>query len=157
MTGLRTPEVLNALISHALALGVFDSVNQFEPSAEPGAGAHLTLAYDQWRPHRSGLDSTSVVSVFSARVGVPLTLPLETVEERVLAAHDAYVDALSGDFTLTSPDDGSQLITGVDLLGESGFTLSGKAGYVPYSDGPTYRVIVVTVPLIISDVWGQEP
>jgi hypothetical protein len=44
----------------------------------------------------------------------------------------------------------------VDLLGQFGTPLSAQAGYVN-QDGRLFRIMTITLPLVVNDVWGQAP
>ena len=43
---------------------------------------------------------------------------------------------------------------GVDLLGMAGSPLGAQAGYIN-QDGALYRVMTITLPLLITDAWTQ--
>lgn len=74
--------------------------------------------------------------------------PSDQVDPRVVDATDALLSAFSGNFSLGS------LVRNVDLLGSTGQGLSGQAGYINIG-GTLLRVMDITLPLIINDVWGQ--
>jgi hypothetical protein len=42
----------------------------------------------------------------------------------------------------------------VDLLGSAGAPLSAQAGYLN-QDGRLFRVMTLTLPIIVNDVWDQ--
>ena len=42
----------------------------------------------------------------------------------------------------------------VDLLGQTGRALSAQAGYLE-QDSKLFRVVVITLPLIVNDLWDQ--
>ena len=45
----------------------------------------------------------------------------------------------------------------VDLLGQAGVPLSARAGYLEMDDGAVYRVVTLTVPVLVNDLWSQSP
>lgn len=153
MTDLDFPtRVLGGLETHCLGLGRFDSVNKGQPDQQPGNGMSAAIWLNNIRPPRgqSGLAATSLVLVYNIRLFKPLTsFPQEQIETDMLEAVAALMASLTADFTLA---DG---IRGIDLLGMSGSSLEAVAGYTE-QDGVQYRVMTVTVPCIINDVWDQE-
>lgn len=141
----------DGLISHAAALGFFDRVNMHEPKNAPGNG----VTYAIWcqgltpLPLASGLASTTVRVEFNGRVYTSmLTQPQDIIDINVIKATDALMASYSGDFTL-----GGQ-VRDIDLLGEQGAPLSAAAGYLNV-DSKMYRVMTLTIPMIVNDLWTQ--
>lgn len=150
---LGVTAILAAVESHALATGRFDRVNRHEPKSAPGNGLSAAIWVQSLRPvaAASGLNSTSARLELSERVYMGmLAEPQDDIDTRVLEAVDVLMTAYSGDFELGG------LVRNVDLLGEHGDPLSADAGYLE-QDKKIYRVMVITLPLIISDLWGQAP
>lgn len=143
--------VLNAIVSHALTIGYFDQVNQHEPKNRPGAGLTAGVWVDHIRPVvSSGLDSTSVVMVFSIRLYTStLQEPQDAIDPEMVKAIDALFTAYIGDFTLGG------LIRHIDVRGAEGLPLDGQAGYLQ-QDGTLYRVFTITLPAVINDAWTEE-
>jgi hypothetical protein len=83
------------------------------------------------------------------RLQIPWRGDLDNVDLQLAAAADDLMRAYTGDFTL-----GSQ-VANVDLLGESGTRLEGRAGYLQPSDGQVYRVFTITLPIVVNDLWDQ--
>ncbi|SDU42635.1 hypothetical protein [Jiangella alkaliphila] len=143
--------IVDGLVSHAAALGHFERVNTHEPQSPPGNGLHCAIWADDIGPARnqSGLNRTSVRAVFMDRIyGRQLERPEDEIDPNMLRATDDLMGAYSGDFTLGGR------VRSIDLLGQSGTPLSAKAGYVKIADAQ-YRVMTITVPMIINDVWEQ--
>lgn len=148
---LNVTGILAALTSHAAASGLFDAVLNHEPKSSPGNGVTTAL----WcqaigpLPAASGLAATTSRVEFVQRVYSPmLTEPQDSIDPRVLAAVDALMEAYTGDFTL----DG--LIRNVDCLGAAGAPLAARAGYLN-ADGKLMRVMDLTIPCIVNDLWAQ--
>lgn len=143
----------DAVQSHASASGYFESVNGAEPKNAPSTGG-LTAAVwaDRVAPLRSsGLNSVSVLVVFNVRIyGSAQSEPADAIDPNMLAAVDALCAAYSGDFTLGG------LARSVDLLGANGTALNVQAGYLS-QDGVLYRVMTITVPVIVNDLWEETP
>jgi hypothetical protein len=147
--------IVDGATSHALALGWFDNVNGHEPRSAPGHGLTAGVWLDQITAvaARSGLASTSARVVLTVRVYSPmLAEPTDEIDPHMTSAVDALMRAYAGDFTL------GDTIANVDLLGAHGEPLSGRAGYLrfPGSDAE-FRIFTITLPMIIDDLWDQEP
>lgn len=145
--------ILDGLVSHALASGLFERVNAHEPKSAPGNGLTAAVWADEIGPDpgSSGLAATSGVVTFLVRLYTSmLSEPQDAIDPLMLSAVDTLMTAYSGDFEL------SGAARCVDLLGQTGKTLSAKAGYLN-QDSKVYRVMTITVPVIVSDVWDQSP
>lgn len=146
--------VLAEVESHALALGLFDVVSLHEPKSAPGSG--LTCAV--WvqslgpAPMQSGLDITTALLVLNVRIYTPMLASspeaADSIDPKVTQALDALITAYSGDFSLGGK------VRNVDLLGQSGTALSAQSGYMN-QDGKLYRVVTITLPMVINDEWDQ--
>lgn len=150
---LDSQAILDAIVSHAMALGVFESVNAHEVVNAPGHGLHAEVWADSIAPVAivSGLAATSALVVWNVRIrGNADAQPRDMVDPNMMAAVDALMNAYSGDFTL----DG--LVRNVDLLGQAGAALSARAGYLTQG-GQTYRIYDITLPVLVNDVWEQVP
>jgi len=144
--------ILAAVKSHALATGLFEQVLGHEPKSAPGNGLTAAVWVQSLRPvASSGLASTSARLQLSLRVYTNmLQEPQDDIDTRILGAVDVLMAAYSADFTLGG------LVRDVDLLGADGDPLSADAGYLE-QDGKLYRVIVISLPLVVNDLYGQVP
>ena len=143
--------ILGAVESHAQQSGFFQAVNGFEPKSAPQNGLTCAIWVEQIGPARggSGLDSTSVRLALFVRLYTPmLQQPEDAIDPDLMTALDALMAAYSGDFTL----DG--MLREVDLMGRYGDPLSARAGYLTTS-GSEYRVMTITLPLIVNDLWEE--
>lgn len=143
--------LLNAAMSHAMRLGVFDSVNGHEPKSAPGSGVTCAVWVQNIRPIplASGLDATSALVVLNQRVYIPMVAePQDMIDPRVAGAVTALMQAYTEGFTL----DG--VIRNVDLLGMYGVPMDAQAGYLE-QDKKMFRVMTVTLPLVVNDAWNQ--
>lgn len=147
---LDVTTILDGVVSHALASGYFERVNQHEPKSPPGNGLSAAVWADRIEPVRSsGLLSTSARVVFQLRIySGMLTEPQDDIDPNVMLAVDGLMTAYSGDFSLGGN------VRSVDLLGQSGTPLSAQAGYISISNN-MYRVMTITLPVIVNDVWDQ--
>jgi hypothetical protein len=145
--------LVSYLESKALALGVFRSVNFHEPKSAPGTGLRLALWVQSIEPiaMASGLSSSSGYVVVNARAyGNMLQKPEDDVDPRLMTAMTTLIGAYSGDFNLGGT------VRNIDLLGEYGEKLSAQAGYVTI-DSHLYRIMTLTIPVIVNDMWTQVP
>ena len=149
---LDTHSILDPIRAHAAALGVFDTVGGHEPKRAPGTGLTFALWVDRINPiPSSGLTSTSIRFTVLGRIyGPMLAEPQDEIDPGLVEATDLFLNSLHGDFQL---DD---LVTAVDLLGQSGSAMAGQAGYIKLGDG-LYRVMDIDIPVIIADAWEQVP
>ena len=150
---MDTQGILDSLVSDALTTGLFDQVNTHEPKSAPRYGLTCAMWLDSIKPYAlmSGLNATSALLIFNARLFTSmLQYPQDAIDPAMIVAVDTLMTKYSGDFTL-----GDQ-VRNVDLLGESGYQLEAQAGYIN-QDSKLYRVVTLTIPLIINDAWTQSP
>lgn len=143
----------DTLISHALSLGMFAEVSGFEPKAAPVNGLYGALWVQAMEPARgrSGLTATTMRIEYSFRIGTNMIAePQDDIDPAVMVACAALMAAYSGDFNLGG------YAEEIDLLGAWGTPLQGRAGYLS-QDGKLYRVMVITIPVVVGDVLTQTP
>jgi Domain of unknown function (DUF4082)/PKD domain len=151
--GLDASGVLNEVVSHAMRLGRFETVNGHEPKSAPGHGLSCAVWVDEIAPVRSGsgLHTTSARLVLNVRIySSAESSPLDSIDPRMVDAVDALMAAYSADFTLGGR------VRNVDLLGHAGPPMTATAGYIQ-QDGKLLRIFTITLPLIVSDAWEQAP
>lgn len=144
--------LITKVTDHALTLGVFESVNGHEPKSAPGKGLTAAVWVQDLSPiQASGLSSTSVRVELNVRIYTSmLSEPQDAIDPAVLVAADTLMAAYSADFDLNAPN-----VRMVDLLGAYGVPLKAAAGYIN-QDNRLYRVMTVTLPIILNDQWGQN-
>ncbi|MEV6181350.1 hypothetical protein [Streptomyces sp. NPDC052015] len=145
--------ILAAVESHALSSGYFVAVNGHEPKSPPPTGITAAVWVEQIGPARgaSGLDSTTARLALYVRLYSSLVQqPADAIDPDLMTALDALMAAYSGDFTLGG------LVRNVDLRGQHGDPLSARAGYLA-EGGAEYRVLTITLPLIVNDLWTEAP
>lgn len=149
---LNASTILDAAVSHAASLGVFERVNGAEPASAPGNGLTAAVWVDSIGPvpSGSGLSSTTARLVLNVRLYTSmLQEPADAIDPNMLDALDVLMGAYSGDFTLRG------LVRNVDLLGQAGAAMSAQAGYIQ-QDGVVYRVYTLILPILVNDLWDQE-
>lgn len=143
--------LLAAMESHAAASGHFESVNTAEPTNPPGNGLMAALWVQRCGPAlgASGLASTTAVAVFTLRIYSRMfTAPRDDIDPTVMSAADDLMTAYTGDFTLGGA------VKQVDVFGRHGAPLGFEAGYLDVG-GVMYRILDLTIPLVINDAWVQ--
>lgn len=149
---LNLTGITDALASHALSSGWFDAVNSHEPKSAPNTAGLTAAVWVQNVGPASGASGLSVTTIrleMLVRVYTSMTTdPPDMIDPAVVGAVDALLQAYSGDFTLGG------LIRNVDLLGRHGRPLGARAGYLEL-DHVVFRVMDVTVPVIVNDVYDQ--
>lgn len=145
--------IVDAVVSHAMATGLFERVNTHEPKNAPGNGMRVAVWADTIEPYSggSGLNSTSALINLNVRIYQNMVMePQDMIDPMMMGAVDTLLTAYSGDFQLGGA------VREVDLLGEAGTPLSARAGYVPI-DNRMYRIMTITLPVIVNDAWAQSP
>ena len=144
-------DIFDQVQSKCLATGLFDQVNMYEPKSPPGTG--LTCAVWVQKigpvPESSGLSMTAGRLEFMIRLYTSmLSEPQDAIDPDLFGATLTLLGIFSGDFEL------SGAVRNVDLLGSTGTALTGAAGYLN-TGGKLMRIIDITLPLIINDLWIQ--
>lgn len=143
-------QMTTLLIDHALALGEMETVTLHEPKSAPGHGVTLASWVVTRTPiQASGLDSTSVrfesiMRLYKNMLGEPQ----DAIDDDLSDASDALWAAYSTDFDLSGQ------VRMIDLLGAHGAPLSDRSSYL-IQDNKTFRIIDLTVPVIINDQFDQ--
>ncbi len=97
----------------------------------------------------SGLAATQARVEFTVRIYSNMTQePQDGIDPELLSATDALLNAYSGDFQLGAA------VMAVDLLGAYGAPLAAQSGYVTV-DQTMFRVMDITLPMVIADAWTQ--
>lgn len=144
--------VFDKVVSYGLGLGRFDSVNQHEPKSAPMSGITASIWVQSVRPARSsGQAMTSGVLLLNFRIYMNFVAqPFDMIDPAVTAATADIMGAFSGDFNFG----GVAGVRAVDLLGMTGNALSAVAGYVEI-DRKMFRVMTISIPIIINDMFAQ--
>jgi hypothetical protein len=146
--------ILDQVISHAQATGIFDGgVNGHEPKSSPGNG--ITCAVWAQRvaplPLASGLAITTGLLTLNVRIYTSmLQQPYDAIDPAVVAAVDTLLAEYSANFTLGGN------VRNIDLLGAFSPGLMAEAGYIN-QDGKLLRIMTITFPIVINDLYPQVP
>lgn len=142
--------LIDAVTSHAAASGYFDAVNGHEPKSAPGSGMTYAVWVSEIEPTlSSGLSSTSVRVVLTGRIYKQfLAQPEDAIDPDMVNALDSLMTAYSGNFTLGAN------ARNIDLQGSDGAPLGARAGYQTI-DKMIFRVLDITIPILVNDAWTQ--
>lgn len=141
----------DAIQSHALASGHFETVNGHEPKSKPPNGLTAAVWVQEIGPlpSESGLAATTTRVEFMLRIYLNMLRdPQDEIDIEVGGAVDALMEDYTGDFTLGG------LIRQIDILGAYGKPLSAQAGYLNLS-GTLYRVMDLIIPCVVNDAFTQ--
>jgi len=154
---INSLDVIEMAVSHAMATGYFERVNQYEPKSAPIEGLFAAVWVQSIAPYaaQSGLAATSAYLILNVRIYTNMIAePQDMIDPRIMEATDELMRRYSADFTL----DG--LVAAVDLLGQGTESLRAEAGYIQIGSGDKgamFRVMTITLPLILNDAWEQQP
>lgn len=145
--------LFDAIKSVPAGMGDFARTGGSEPRSAPGGGLTFALVGVAIAPIKaSGLNSTSGLVTFSARIykgGVAANqTELDAIDPAILTATCNLFAAYSGGFTL----DGT--VRQIDLLGQ--FTPMTATPAWLEQDGKHYRVMDITIPVVVDDLWSQS-
>jgi len=129
--------------SAAKKLGFAAAVIGHDPEAAPPAGLSYSIMLGPVKPIlSSGLDAVSGEITLMVHVWSSASKrPLDKVDPDVLWATCALMGALAGSFTL------GETVRDIDI-----YSITAAPGYVPF-EGKEYRVMQITVPIEINDMW----
>ncbi|HEX3781710.1 MAG TPA: hypothetical protein VHX38_18765 [Pseudonocardiaceae bacterium] len=155
---LDVEALIDAVRDLALETGLFGVINGHEPATPipDGLDAAVWLQYIGPCHPISGLSATAAavtvwMRVYSKSLSNTATpADLDAIDPAIGDATSQMIGLLSGDFTL------GDLVFAVDLLGMDQVMLSAKAGNIDVS-GTVYRIMDITIPLLIDAVWTQAP
>ncbi len=150
---IGSADIVSRLVSHAKRTGLFDRVLAHEPKNKPGRGLTYAVWLDRIEPARarSGLRATTARVVLKGRIYTNmLQEPQDKIDIQVMDATDKMFEAYSADFEL-----GENTDRFIDLMGiTQGHTLDAESGYINI-DNMVYRVMTITIPVIVNDAWPQ--
>jgi hypothetical protein len=149
---LNITGILDAVVTHASEIGRFDVVNRFETKRAPGQGMTASIWVNSVNPiQSSGLATTTTRIEFTVRIYLnSLQQPYDDNDTLLTQTLDALFAAYIDNFTLGG------LVRHVDIFGAYGQGLVSRAGYIN-QDGHEFRVMSITLPVLVDDLWDQVP
>lgn len=153
---LDVSDIYAQVVSHSKRLGVFQTVLTHEPKSAPPNG--LTCVF--WLntmdpiPEASGLAVTSLRLELSVRIYENFKVqPEDQIDARILDAAAKLMESYTGDFRLTTTTPSSNEAE-IDLLGSYGDAMKFEGAYLDI-DGNLYRAVLISLPIVIYDVFTQ--
>lgn len=148
-------EVTNKMVSTAMETGYFTHVQSHEPTSAQATTDLFAACWMQLlRPvaAASGLNNTSGLLMYNLRMYMRQMgeegTPQDYIDPQMVRATARLMLLYSSRFTL------SGLIRNVDLLGAHGEPLAAVAGYLTLGT-VKYRVMTITIPMVINDLFTQ--
>jgi hypothetical protein len=147
---MNKDEILDKAVSHVMELGLFDQVNFHSSLTAPGKDLSADITVASYSPMlASGANSVSArLELQFVLVYHLINSPADQIDKIMLNAADLVMQSFANDFDL------GETLRMVDIFGAHGTSMNADFGYVDYEDSK-YRVAVITVPLIINDVWEE--
>lgn len=146
--------IFDAIVSDVQACGYYDKVNQHEPKKNPGNGLTAGVWFVRFRPLalNSGLAVSGALLVFNIRSYTNmLQEPADAIDPNMVKAVSNLIRRYHDDFDFGL----DPVVRNVDVFGEAGVPLEAQSGYLEIG-GPMHRIIDLTLPLIVNDVWPQN-
>jgi hypothetical protein len=142
--------LFDALVSICQRLGVFTKVSQHEPKSAPESDISAGVWMDYIGPAESGLADTSTKCTFIVRVYQNfISEPQDRIDPAVWKAVNLVLESINGEFRLGLND-----VRNVDIFGHYGDALEARGGYIDI-DNKMFRVVTITVPIILNDSYVQ--
>jgi hypothetical protein len=150
---LDVAAITDAIVSPVAASGLVVRVFEHEPKSAPAQdGISAAVWFTGIWPFSggSGLDQTSACVTFMIRIYTGmLAEPQDSIDPDMLDATSRLINLFGGDFELGGN------VRNVDIFGEARHgELSAVSGYIN-QDHRLMRVVDLTLPIIVSDVWPQ--
>lgn len=146
---INIANVLATVQGHAQGTGYFQNVLLHEPKSAPGPGLTCVVWTDRIEPAKSSVTSVSANLILKVRLYADmLQEPQDAIDASLILAADALYTAYCGDFELGSE------ARYIDVFGSEGTKMDCLFGYLE-QDKSLYRFAVITLPIIINDVWTE--
>lgn len=146
--------LFDAMVSEIQLSGYFDKVNTHEPKRKPGRGLTAAVWLQTLEPVGlvSGLDKSSALAVFIARFYILMQKePQDYIDPSLMMASSNVMRRFHDNFDFNL----DPMVRNVDVFGQCGTVMRLQAGYVE-QDNAMFRVMDLTVPVILNDVWPQN-
>lgn len=157
MTGFtdqNLSDLIDEIVSYALGSGRFESINGHEPKNSPGTGVTGAVWMGPLMPiKKSGLAATSYCLSLMFRVYMDFkSQPFDSIDPTVTSAIIDMMSYVTGDFSFQSLG----FVRNVDLIGQPDVSdgLTAIPGYVEI-DRVIYRIVTLTIPVVINDMFVQ--
>ncbi len=140
-----------SVVSQLETLGIFETVNSHEPKSAPGSGARAVCWIQSMKPvgAASGLAALSGVVMLNIRIYSNfIQQPQDMIDPDITTATATVMNVFSTGFTLGGT------VREIDLLGMYGMAMEATSGYLN-QDNRIYRVMTITLPVVINDMFSE--
>jgi hypothetical protein len=79
-----------------------------------------------------------------------ISIPNDAIDPNIVIATSTLFDKFANDFDLGG------LARNIDFFGIHGTPMDAQAGYLAQQGGVVNRVMTITLPIIINDVWTES-
>jgi hypothetical protein len=143
--------ILDAVVSHTLSTGHFQTVNEHESKQSGTNGITAGVWVERITPVKSsGLANTSIRLELQMRIyNSTMAEPYDHIDANLTLALDAVFTNFISDFDLFGE------ARHIDIFGAYGQSLQVDVGYMNM-DGREFRVFQIRLPVIIDDAWPQS-
>ena len=145
-TAAQAKALFESIRSYAQELGIFEAVATHDPWNAPGNRLFCSITLGPVRPLPADSGMIAVTGQVTLLIRVwssALQKPLDNIDPELLGTLSALIGQLAGGFTLGGT------VRDVDLMG-----LSAVPAYVDF-EGKPLRVIEITCPVVINDMWAE--
>jgi hypothetical protein len=144
--------ITDALKTHAAASGIYEAVTGHGVVEPHAGGLAWWCMVDDIFPYAAGSGLNTVTACVVYKIITTLndstTDPQELVDPLVANGADALLRLYMSNFTLGG------LVRNVDIMGAAGVRVSAKAGWMTL-DNARYRAMIITLPLIVNNLWDE--
>jgi hypothetical protein len=154
--GFDYGQLLTDIVDYCARTALFDSVQAFELDGNIGQFvAAVFPAPGAIEPVEglSGVNVTSLRVTFTIRLYLAVAQQTpDVVDPKMMHATATIMQAFNGAFTF------GETVYAIDLLGEQGVRLSANCGYMKVGApevSALYRIMDITVPVLLANVWPQ--
>jgi hypothetical protein len=154
--GFDYGQLLTDITDYCGRTGLFDSVQSFELDGNIG---QFVAAVFPAGPAMEPVEGLSGTNVTSLRVTFVIRLYLavsqqtpDVIDPKMVNATAVIMRKFNEGFTFT------ETIYGIDILGEQGVKLAAHCGYLKVGSpegSALYRIMDITVPVLLANVWQQ--
>lgn len=147
---LDTAGILNKMVTHIKTTGRIKNVVKHDPlSNVPFGTVSVIIRRIFPTPETSSLRKTGVAIVFSIAIYAnDMAEPRDGAETELLNIFDSIMALFNRDFKLGGA------IHSIDFFGRSGVSVDANMGRIEI-DKKLYRVLDITLPVLIFDTWTQ--
>ena len=145
-TPAEAKALFTAIQSMAHQLAIFRATETHDPLNAPGEGMWCSITLGAIRPASSGLAAVSGQVTLLVRIwSSALQKPQGNIDPDILAATCTLMAAFAGGFTL------GETVRDIDLM-----AMTAQPAWVPDFEGKPFRVVEISLPIVINDMFTES-